>query len=80
MAKETFKVWDAINASEDSSSDIEAGDPHEAAEVYAEQDVDGNIDGIYTRAHPVMVREADGTLHKFEITVEYYPVYYATKK
>jgi hypothetical protein len=78
--KTEFKVWDALNASEDSAWDISAGDPHEAAEVYAEQDVDGNIDGIYVHGQPVMVREPDGTLHKFMVTVEYDPVYHAEKK
>lgn len=79
MSRPEFKVWDA-NSDEKWAEVIQAGDPHEAAEVYAEQDVDGNIDGIYhSMGQPVMVREEDGTLHKFMVTVEYDPIYRAEK-
>lgn len=71
-----YKVWDH-RESEETASEFEAGDPSEAAEIYAEQDVDGNIDGIYSHGHPVMVREEDGTPHKLMVTVEYDPIYRA---
>lgn len=72
-----FKVWDALNMSEQFADTIKAGDPSEAAELYAERDVDGNIEGIYVHTHPVMVREQDGTLHKLMVTVTYDPIYSA---
>ena len=74
-----FKVWDAINSDEMGADTIQASDPYEAAQLYAERDVDGNIDGIYVRGFPVMVRESDGTLHKLTVTVEYDPVYHVSK-
>jgi hypothetical protein len=86
-----FKVWDEFNASEDTAWEIAADDAEEAAVLYAEKDVDGNTDGIYTcqgremhnltaQGQPVSVRCPDGTLKRFKVgIVEFEPVYKATE-
>ena len=43
-----YKVYDELNSSLKYAKEIEAWDEREAAELYAEDDVDGNIDGIYS--------------------------------
>lgn len=64
-----YRVWDKLNGSPESAVEIEADYAYEAAEKYAEQDVDGGMDGCYTRrnvpihnlrtdGHPVIVEQA----------------------
>jgi len=77
------KVWDKINGDEDSSMVIEAFHDHESymsAETYAEEDIDGNIDGIYDKGHPIMVRNEEGYLYEYEVFMEPEPRFYALLK
>ncbi|NIR30243.1 MAG: hypothetical protein GWN84_13220 [Gammaproteobacteria bacterium] len=56
-----YRVWDKLNGSRESAVEIEAGSAYEAAEKYAEQDVDGKTDGCYTRRNmPIHSLRADG--------------------
>lgn len=88
MSVETYKVWDELNSEEQFAQEIEAFDASDAAEEYAEQDMDGNCDGIYTETdrdgrrdvmmgvakngHPILVRAPDGTLRRFRVGIVEY--------
>jgi len=74
-----YRVWDKINSEEEHAGEVDADTPEEAAEQYAEDDVDGNIDGIYVNGHALCVRDPEGTLHEIDVVVEYDPVYSARK-
>jgi hypothetical protein len=89
---ETYKVWDELNSEEQFARNISADDEYEAAILYAEEDSDGNADGIYTDetrwalsnllrdGHPICVRTPDGGLHKFHVgIVDFTPVYEAER-
>lgn len=68
-----FLVWDALNGDGDEDGEhrfIDADTPSEAAEAYAEQDRDGLTDGLYTTAHPIVVREPNGIEHRFNVSAE----------
>ena len=68
-----FRVWDALNGDGDEDGEhrfIDADTPSEAAEAYAEQDRDGLTDGLYTTAHPIVVREPNGIEHRFNVSAE----------
>lgn len=74
-----YLVWDK-DARKEHASTIEAYGAIEAAEKYAEEDVDGSIDGAYSgNGHSLMVQavEGDHKDHEFEVvvTVDYDPVY-----
>jgi hypothetical protein len=75
----SYRVWDKINSDEEHAEEVEANSPEEAAERYAEDDVDGNIDGIYVNGHVLRVRDPEGVLHEIAVTVEFDPVYYTRK-
>jgi len=57
-----FKVWDELNGEEEHAADVEAPDAELAAEGYADDDTDGQCDGIYgdggarMTTQPIMVR------------------------
>ena len=86
-----FKVYDEFNSSLEFAQEIEAYDEREAAELYAEEDVDGNIDGIYSSkddrwtirnlqedGQPVCVVDEEGKVYHFKVGVtEYTPIYEA---
>ena len=86
---ERFVVWDECNSSEEHALKIDAWCAVDAAEKYAEEDVDGNCDGIYLgdRSEPIWhdlknngqvicVRCPDGSLKRFAVgIVEFEPVY-----
>lgn len=74
-----FLVWDEFNSDRDSAWHIEAYDSESAAEKYAEEDVDGSIDGIYSGGHTVMVEDPEGVVRKFNVRVDYDPTFYATE-
>ena len=71
----TFKVWDE-NGSEETANNFEAEYADAAAEQFADDDVDGQADDIYEGGHEVCVRDPSGLLHRFEVTVEYHPIFY----
>lgn len=87
-----YKVYDELNSSLEYAQEIEAWDEREAAESYAEQDVDGNIDGIYGSkdssfvmgdlqkdGQPICVVDEEGKIYHFKVGVtEYTPIYEAT--
>lgn len=76
-------VWDELNSERDFAKEIELDtrDPDEFAKRYAETDIDGNADGIYSghEGQPIMVELEDGTLFRVEVKTEYEPVYYASR-
>lgn len=77
----TYLVWDELNDSEETASEIEGMDPADAAENYAEQDVDGQTDGIYCgpTPKPISVKSPDGTVKRFGVHAESQPVFYAVE-
>jgi hypothetical protein len=79
MTAHRYKVWDKINESEEHARAIEDCAPEYAAEQYAHDDIDGGIDGLYAKGHPICVRDENGELHEFEVSVEYEPTYTATR-
>jgi hypothetical protein len=90
MAK--FYAWDPVNEDESKALELEAVDAYSAAVGYAEQDVDGGIDGLYTgkdggsvfnvaeNGHPVHVRGEDGVVTRWHVgVVEAEPLFDAVK-
>ena len=91
---EIYSVWEgeggavAEAGNRQFPHEIEAFSADEAAEKYAEDDIDGNIDGIYTdeKGEPlwdlkkdgrlIIVEDAYGKVYRFRVgIVEYEPVY-----
>lgn len=86
-----YRVYDEFNGSLEFAEEIEAWDEREAAELYAEQDVDGNIDGIYCSkddkwairdlqedGQPVCVVDEKEKIYHFKVGItEYTPIYEA---
>lgn len=86
-----YKVYDEFNSSLEYAEEIEAYDEQEAAETYAEQDVDGNTDGIYygkgeqwtirnlqKDGQPICVIDSEGKIYHFRVGItEYEPIYRA---
>ncbi len=65
-----FKVWDKIHGTQESAQEINADCDYEAAEKYADDDVDGGIDGLYNDGHEICV--FDGTnVTTWSIIAEY---------
>ena len=86
-----YKVYDELNSSLEFAVEIDAYDEQEAAELYAEQDSDGNTDGIYSskedwairnlqkEGQPVCVVDEENKIYHFRVGItEYTPVYEAT--
>lgn len=60
MTQHRYHVWDALNERAEDARELMASTPERAAELYAEDDTDGQLDGIYTRdGHALSVRRAD---------------------
>ena len=87
-----YKVWDDYNCDEEDAQELEESDAESAALKYAENDEDGRTDGLYFGAdgygmqnlekngQPIMVREEDGTLHRFHVGItEFEPIYSAVE-
>lgn len=76
-----YKVWDASNGDTiETASEFEAHSPDEAAELYGESDVDGQSDGVYVNEGlEVFVMGPDGVTHRFHLTAEYEPTFYAVE-
>jgi hypothetical protein len=91
----SFKVWDPACGTEKTAVVIgNAYDASDAAERFAENDIDGNIEGVYckapyrdgpvtdvaTQGRLLMVRcGANGRLYKVRVGItEYEPVYEAS--
>ncbi len=75
-----FKVWDAINAEESDAKVLEAYDAEEAATLFAEDDDDGQADGLYQSEHPICVRTVhSGELTTFQVQVEMVPSFVAVR-
>ncbi len=72
-----YYVWDELNGTRESADEYDLSDPEYAAELYAEQDTDGNIDNVYSRGHVICVADRDGNLWRYTVTVDYDPVYSA---
>jgi hypothetical protein len=74
-----YDVWDTINGSENEAAQIYTLDPFEAAKIYAQADRDGLIDGLYDgarAAHPIAVKDEDGTVFIVSVWAELEPVWY----
>jgi hypothetical protein len=75
-----YEVWDTINGDETDASTYHALDVFEAAKMYAQDDHDGWIDGLYDSARtaqPIAVRAEDGTTFIVRVWAELEPVWYA---
>lgn len=73
-----FKVWDPQNESLcPTTVEHEADDAQDAAEKYAEADVDGVSDDLYSKGHNLMTQDEDGIARSVMVGVEYEPIYHA---
>lgn len=75
-----FKVWDKFNSNESHGIYVTAFDAEEAAIQYAEEDVDGHIDGVYSGSdgHEICVLDENGKVVVCRVGVEEFePVYAA---
>ncbi len=94
MHMSQFLVWDEFNSSREYAWEITAYDAEDAAIEYAETDVDGNCDGLYTNkqsvygthnnlerdGQPISVEDPDGKVTRFRVgIVELEPVYRAAE-
>lgn len=81
-----YRVWDKLNSNEEWAFEIDAYNVEEAAIAYAEEDSDGQADGIYgreplnvleTQGCRVCVREVEtGAYHEVMVgIIEYEPVW-----
>lgn len=81
------KVWDAVNESEECARTLtlygtfREGDDDDLvaetlAEKYAEDDVDGNTDGIYVGGHPIIVLFESGRRYRVMVSVECEPTFH----
>lgn len=84
-----FLVWDELNSSEEFAEEINAYDEEQAAIEYAEQDSDGNTEGIYynysnntSKQHPMMVKNIKtGIIKRYFVgIIEFEPVFTATEE
>ena len=67
----TFMVWDELNESEEDATEVWSTTTYGAAERYADDDVDGQSDGIYARGQAICVRNHAGELFTFVVTADY---------
>lgn len=78
MPTQKFACWDANNEGEIEAEQVEAYDPEEAAGNWCQQKlVAGELEAPYDGIE-VAVRLPDGTLQKFDISVDYEPTFSAT--
>lgn len=75
-----YKVWDAINGSEETARTISADEMEEAAELYAEEDIDGESEGIYCKGQEIVVSTPGGLRKTFNVYADYSVSYYARPK
>ncbi len=76
----TYKVWDdECGDGTEFAINVDACHPSEAAEKFAEQDIDGVYDGSYAGGRRIGVQDKDGTVTKWDVTVEYDPTFYAVQ-
>ena len=61
---------------EECATEIEALDADAAVLMYAGDDVDGQSEGVYNHGETLMVRAEDGSLMRFEVTVEWEPSFF----
>lgn len=73
-----FMVWDPCNSSEKHATRIGACNAAAAAESWAEND-----DGLDAYTNPsgvtIHVRDAEGVLHRFSVTADFSPTFYASE-
>lgn len=71
-----YLVWDPMASSATQGEEHEASSPGEAAELYASEDVDGGIQGLYVGGCDLQVRDLDsGHQSTVRVTVEYAPTF-----
>ena len=75
-----FNVWADDFCATETASDIEAASPEAAAEQYADEDSDGQSDGFYNGGATIIVRDEQGTLRHYEVTIEWSPDFFVMEK
>lgn len=70
-----YKVWNPMAESSDHADEIVAGDPAEAAELWAENWYDnGNFEGTYPT---VKIQDAAGVVVEAEVWIDFDPIFTA---
>lgn len=78
--KSKFFVWSEEQGDRESAIEIEASDHEGAAMEYAENDVDGSIDGTYDNGGAVLcVEDKVGVRKRMHVEVEYDPSFCASE-
>jgi len=84
-----FLVWDELNSSEEFAQESNSYDEEQAAIDYAEEDSDGNSDGLYYNyrnntpgKHPILVKNIKtGIIKRYFVgIIEFEPVFAATEE
>jgi hypothetical protein len=73
----TWKVWDEEHETEHGARvwpAEEFSDHESAAHQYAEEDVDGKMDDVYSHSHPLLVRCPTGELWRVNVRLSWDPV------
>ncbi|HSC89605.1 MAG TPA: hypothetical protein VLC09_20120 [Polyangiaceae bacterium] len=73
----TWKVWDELNSAEEHAEEYPARDHWDADDAachYAEQDADGQTDGLYQKPHNLLVRSPAGELFRCPTQLDWDPV------
>ncbi len=76
----TWSVWDSENGEEGSHEypGDEFDDAREAAEQYASEDYETDpSENLYERGHRICVRDPDGEVREFMVSVDYAPEFCA---
>jgi hypothetical protein len=79
--KRKFMVWDPINESETHAREYLTVSEDRAAELYAEEDTDGQTDGIYTHhGHALHVRNDVDEVYECVVAIDYVTQYEARSR
>ena len=73
MRKYSYKVWESSSRSVEAATEIQAISPSQAAEEYADDDVDGQADGAYFGdSVRINVMDTEGKVFKFRVEALFY--------
>lgn len=75
-----MRVWSESCGSRESAAIYgDCTDVEEAATRYAEHDVDGQANGLYSDDHVICVETEDGAVHRVSVSVDWDPTFFATE-
>lgn len=79
VSVEAYMCWDESNTDEDGAERYEAHSSEHAAEIFAADELN-NSGGDMSSPIEARVRCPDGSLEIYDVTVDYEPVFSATKR